>query len=100
MALPKSLTTVTTFSKTLALVLFITLPILGFYFGMEYQKGITPELPPITTPTPTGYPSPSLSVPSGNRIICTMEARLCPDGSHVGRSGPNCEFAKCPNLDD
>jgi len=27
---------------------------------------------------------------------CTMEAKLCPDGSAVGRSGPNCEFAKCP----
>ncbi|MEY4731872.1 MAG: hypothetical protein RL681_818 [Candidatus Parcubacteria bacterium] len=27
---------------------------------------------------------------------CTMEARLCPDGSAVGRTGPNCEFAECP----
>jgi putative hemolysin len=27
---------------------------------------------------------------------CTMEARICPDGSTVGRSGPNCEFAECP----
>ena len=27
--------------------------------------------------------------------ICTMDAKLCPDGSYVGRSGPNCEF-KCP----
>lgn len=27
---------------------------------------------------------------------CTMEAKLCPDGSAVGRSGPNCEFAACP----
>jgi len=30
-------------------------------------------------------------------IFCTMEARLCPDGSYVGRSGPKCEFALCPN---
>lgn len=30
------------------------------------------------------------------QIACTMEAKLCPDGSYVGRSGPNCEFAKCP----
>jgi hypothetical protein len=28
---------------------------------------------------------------------CTMEAKLCPNGSSVGRSGPNCEFAPCPN---
>lgn len=27
---------------------------------------------------------------------CTQEAKICPDGSSVGRSGPNCEFAKCP----
>lgn len=27
---------------------------------------------------------------------CTTEAKLCPDGSAVGRSGPNCEFAECP----
>lgn len=27
---------------------------------------------------------------------CTMEAKICPDGSAVGRSGPNCEFAACP----
>ena len=30
------------------------------------------------------------------QISCTMEAMLCPDGSAVGRSGSNCEFAKCP----
>ena len=29
-------------------------------------------------------------------ISCTMEAKLCPDGSAVGRTGPNCEFAACP----
>lgn len=27
---------------------------------------------------------------------CTMEAKICPDGTAVGRSGPNCEFAECP----
>lgn len=27
---------------------------------------------------------------------CTQEAKLCPDGSSVGRTGPNCEFAPCP----
>jgi hypothetical protein len=29
---------------------------------------------------------------------CTMEAMLCPDGSYVGRTGPNCEFSPCPNM--
>ncbi len=27
---------------------------------------------------------------------CTQEAKQCPDGSYVGRTGPNCEFAPCP----
>ena len=29
---------------------------------------------------------------------CSMEAKLCPDGSAVGRTGPNCEFAPCPTA--
>src|SRR3989338_378405 len=31
-----------------------------------------------------------------NQTACTQEAKLCPDGSYVGRTGPNCEFATCP----
>lgn len=32
---------------------------------------------------------------------CTMEARMCPDGTSVGRSGPDCAFAACafPNVE-
>ena len=40
----------------------------------------------VNTPAPAG-PEP---------VACTMEAKICPDGSAVGRSGPNCEFAACP----
>lgn len=29
-------------------------------------------------------------------VFCTKEAKICPDGSAVGREGPNCEFAPCP----
>lgn len=29
-------------------------------------------------------------------VFCTMDAKICPDGSGVGRVGPNCEFAPCP----
>jgi len=29
--------------------------------------------------------------------VCTKEVKICPDGSTVGREGPNCEFAPCPN---
>ena len=31
---------------------------------------------------------------------CTMEAKICPDGSAVGRTGPNCEFAVCPAVNN
>lgn len=33
-----------------------------------------------------------------NKIACTEEAFICPDGSSVGRSGPKCEFAPCPTI--
>ncbi|MDD3098212.1 MAG: Gmad2 immunoglobulin-like domain-containing protein [Candidatus Pacebacteria bacterium] len=29
-------------------------------------------------------------------IVCTMDAKECPDGSFVGRIPPDCEFALCP----
>jgi hypothetical protein len=33
-------------------------------------------------------------------IACTTEAKQCPDGSYVGRTGPNCEFTECPMTKD
>lgn len=34
--------------------------------------------------------------PGNQRQACTLEAKICPDGTAVGRSGPNCGFAACP----
>jgi hypothetical protein len=31
-------------------------------------------------------------------VACTQEAKQCPDGSYVGRTGPHCEFAQCPSA--
>jgi hypothetical protein len=42
--------------------------------------------------TSTTTPGPDSTKP----IACTEEAKLCPDGSSVGRTGPTCEFAECP----
>ena len=36
---------------------------------------------------------------AGRPVACTQEAKLCSDGSYVGRTGPNCEFALCPHED-
>lgn len=38
--------------------------------------------------------------PPAGGVVCTMDAKLCPDGSSVGRTGPNCEFAACPAGQD
>jgi hypothetical protein len=45
-------------------------------------------------PSGTTGPTPAPSEP--DMVACTMEAKLCPDGSYVGRQGPRCEFAPCP----
>lgn len=34
--------------------------------------------------------------PSWSPVACTADAKICPDGSSVGRTGPNCEFKVCP----
>ena len=31
------------------------------------------------------------------KVVCSMDVLMCPDGSYVGRTGLNCEFV-CPDL--
>lgn len=38
---------------------------------------------------------PATSV-NNSRKACTEEAKKCPDGSFVARTGSNCEFSSCP----
>lgn len=60
-------------------VIFILLvSIGGYYLGKLPNKSII-------TPTPT----------ISQQKACTMDAKICPDGSSVGRVLPNCEFAPC-----
>lgn len=40
--------------------------------------------------------STSVTPSTDNGIACTMDAKVCPDGSSVGRVPPSCEFAACP----
>ncbi len=35
-------------------------------------------------------------VPDG--VVCALDAKMCPDGSYVGRIAPKCEFAMCPKV--
>lgn len=66
--------------------IFILSFVAGFFIivGMWHRALRSEEQTPIVGPI---YPR-----------ACTMEARVCPDGSAVGRSGPNCEFAPCPPV--
>ncbi len=50
---------------------------------------VNPETPPTGNTSGGGM--------DAQPIACTMDARMCPDGSYVGRSGPNCEFV-CPGT--
>lgn len=66
MHLPPALTTVTPLSKILAMILFITLPFVGFWLGREYQKQYISRT--IAQDDPT---SPSLSDTWQHRITAS-----------------------------
>lgn len=36
----------------------------------------------------------------GDKIFCTQDAKQCSDGSYVSRTGPNCDFAECPYVEN
>ncbi|MBX3218418.1 MAG: hypothetical protein KF850_40810 [Labilithrix sp.] len=49
---------------------------------------------PSEPPKAPASDGPSVAEPKA----CTQEAKLCPDGSAVSRTGPSCEFAPCPEV--
>lgn len=72
---------VTWYSKLAAAVVFLATFLVAFNLGVLYEK--------------TGVETALTQAPAPGQV-CTQEAKLCPDGSSVGRTGPNCEFAACP----
>lgn len=69
--------------------------LIGFWAGMAYGDLFGLRGPVVTpTPTPDKYiVSPISKSPEG--VACSADALQCPDGSYVGRTGPNCQFV-CP----
>lgn len=63
--------------KIINLVIIIAIIIIGGYFLYQYN------------------PIPNIQQ---KLTVCTKEAKICPDGSTVGRVGPKCEFAPCPDY--
>jgi len=59
--------------------------------GVDELPGIGAQ-PPVDTAPPEAGAGGGLGEP----VFCTQEAKQCPDGSFVGRTGPKCEFAACP----
>lgn len=82
----------------LGLIGAITLGIIAFAaYVFLFQSSVnenTPVVPnsSITEPESTITPD----TQDEGMTACTMDAKICPDGSSVGRTGPNCEFAACP----
>ncbi len=71
----------------------------GYWVYQEVGGDVDFNLPPIELSNDEGNfttPSPKPFTPT-QPVACTMEAKICPDGSAVGRTGPKCEFAACPN---
>jgi hypothetical protein len=62
------------------------------YFGFRIIESTVTETPE----SPFNIPHKGGNGP----VACTQEAKQCPDGSYVSRSGPNCEFAACPEAID
>ena len=101
MQLPKQLTTVTTFSKLLALVLFISFPIAGFWMGTEYQRVITTDVvlsvPPINpTPTlPPDSPTPTILDPEKGKYCQTLDEKQCYESAEcIPSYGPSCTMCQ------
>lgn len=63
----------------------------GYYIASN--KSMDRMVPPTAISVTPIQPEPTVSA---EFVACTMDAKSCPDGSFVGRSGPKCEFAPCP----
>lgn len=35
-------------------------------------------------------------IPPEKELLCPTDLKLCPNGSYVGRTFPNCSFLECP----
>jgi len=64
----------------------------GLPLQEEEKEQITSILDTLTNNGLPLEPGPVIAPP----VACTLELFVCPDGSTVGRQGPDCEFPECP----
>lgn len=73
----------------LACIIFLAV-VIGFMMGRADSAPKISDIPPVI---PT---QPQINDDDMQPAACTSEAMICPDGTYVGRVGPNCEFSPCP----
>jgi len=84
--LPKWATTVTPFSKMLALSMLVVFPILGFYYGMYYQQQKDAVDWPVKQII-VYKPSNTCAPPQDGTVICRTSAD-CPSNYSCTQAGP------------
>lgn len=88
MKLPRSFTTVTPFSKMLALAMFIIFPVCAFVWGMNYQVLVDASKPqPVLIEYKLLNPTPEPSLAPSGRTSCKTNAD-CPAGYFCTQAGP------------
>jgi hypothetical protein len=67
----------------------------GISLGVIVALGVAIWLMLFNT-NPASSPE-ATTTPQEEVYACDADAKICPDGTAVGRQGPNCEFAACPS---
>ncbi len=74
-------------------IVFIVIIVVGLRISKLNFLVNPPDDGMATTTTTT-----TITATNTKPVACTMDAKACPDGSFVGRTGPKCEFTPCPKV--
>jgi hypothetical protein len=64
--------------------------------GFKRETNIIDIVEQLTKQPVTPVPQSGDTATTSEQTICTLDAKVCPDGTAVGRTGPDCAFAACP----
>jgi hypothetical protein len=73
----------------IVLIIAGALGAMGYFYYQQQQSNANDSMV---------LPQPTVSVAQPTQVACTLDAKICPDGSSVGRVAPSCEFAPCPEA--
>lgn len=78
--------------------IIFTISIIGGILVLIIAIFIVFQFPFISEKTTVEDETETENVEEEGLIACTLDAKVCPDGSTVGRTAPDCEFRKCPKI--